>query len=100
MAHSNKPQPESYGPYQAECEAYASMSEAERYLEEAAYWDGAERDRYEGFDEGDLNNPSAWENDAEDEVTESPASLPVPVPVSLTWEDGDGEHIDGEHIDF
>jgi len=91
MAHSNKPQPETYGPYQAECEAYEEMSEEDRYREEMLFEVGA--DRYEGFDRGDLDNPSAWYDESDCEAS-ADYQAPVPVPAVPMCEDGDFEHIE------
>ena len=80
MAHSNKPQPDvNDGPYFQDCEAYAEMSEEQRYHEEMLYEEGAKQDRYDGWDRGDLEHPENWERD-DVEAPEAETVSPPPAP--------------------
>lgn len=90
MAHSNKPQPDysvngsnPYGSYEEQCAAYALLNPEARAQEELDYELGA--DRYDGFDVGDLNNPSAWDDGGS--VTLSAPVLPPPPVVDADDED-------------
>lgn len=61
------------------------------YWDEISYLESALQDRYDGFDVGDLNNPSAWDADEADSspAVVAPPSVPVLLPSATDGDDGD-----------